>query len=78
MPVNLTQVAIHRAGLLSILSLGKGVRTVPDTFFYDLGNKVLTSTCRTTLPQEKVLIAEIERTRRMLELRSANEGQKPK
>ena len=42
-----------------------------------LGNKVLTTTYRTTLPEERVLVAEIERTRRMLELRSAAEGQKP-
>lgn len=43
-----------------------------------LGNKVLTTTYRTTLPEEKVLIAEIERTRRMLENKSATEGEKPK
>jgi len=43
-----------------------------------LGNKVLTSTYRTTLPEEKVLIGEIERTRRMLENKSATEGEKPK
>lgn len=33
-----------------------------------LGNKVLASTYRTTLPDEKVIAAEVERTRRMLEL----------
>jgi hypothetical protein len=32
-----------------------------------LGNKVLATTYRTTLPEEKVLLAEIERTRRALE-----------
>ncbi len=42
-----------------------------------LGNKVLTATYRTKLPEANVLIAEIERTRRMLELRSATEGGKP-
>ncbi|OWK45578.1 PDDEXK nuclease domain-containing protein [Fimbriiglobus ruber] len=36
-----------------------------------LGNKVLASTYRTTLPQERVLAAELERTRRALELRGA-------
>ncbi len=43
-----------------------------------LGNKVLTSTYRTTLPDEKILIAEMERTRRMLELRPAAGGNEPK
>ena len=38
-----------------------------------LGNKVLTSTYRTTLPDEKLLLAEVERTRRMLELRPPGE-----
>jgi hypothetical protein len=33
-----------------------------------LGNKVLASTYRTTLPDEKVIAAELDRTRRMLEL----------
>ena len=36
-----------------------------------LGNKVLTATYRTTLPDAKVLVAEVERTRRMLELKAA-------
>ena len=35
-----------------------------------LGNKVLTSTYRTTLPDAAVLVAEVERTRRMLELKA--------
>jgi predicted nuclease of restriction endonuclease-like (RecB) superfamily len=42
-----------------------------------LGNKVLTATYRTTLPEEKVLIAEMDRTRRMLELRAATGGDQP-
>ncbi|MFY7954366.1 MAG: PDDEXK nuclease domain-containing protein [Armatimonadaceae bacterium] len=37
-----------------------------------LGNKVLTSTYRTTLPDEKVLLAELDRTRRALALRRPN------
>ncbi|OWK45236.1 PDDEXK nuclease domain-containing protein [Fimbriiglobus ruber] len=36
-----------------------------------LGNKVLTSTYRTTLPDANVLIAEVEKTRRMLEMKAA-------
>jgi predicted nuclease of restriction endonuclease-like (RecB) superfamily len=36
-----------------------------------LGNKVLTATYRTTLPDERLIAAEVERTRRMLELRAA-------
>ncbi len=43
-----------------------------------LGNKVLTSTYRTSLPDEKVLVAEVERTRRMLELRSTVGGHESK
>jgi hypothetical protein len=38
---------------------------------------VLTATYRTTLPEEKVLIAEMDRTRRMLELRAATGGDQP-
>ena len=37
-----------------------------------LGNKVLTSTYRTTLPDAAVLIAEVEKTRRMLEMKAAS------
>jgi predicted nuclease of restriction endonuclease-like (RecB) superfamily len=37
-----------------------------------LGNTVLTSTYRTTLPDEQVLLAELDRTRRALELRKLN------
>jgi predicted nuclease of restriction endonuclease-like (RecB) superfamily len=36
-----------------------------------LGNKVLASTYRTTLPDEQLLAAELERSRRALELRAA-------
>jgi len=39
-----------------------------------LGNKVLTSTYRTTLPDAAVLVAEVERTRRMLELKAEAAG----
>ena len=43
-----------------------------------LGNKVLASTYRTTLPDERILAAELERTRRALELRgAAAPGEKP-
>jgi predicted nuclease of restriction endonuclease-like (RecB) superfamily len=43
-----------------------------------LGNKVLTSTYRTTLPDADVLVAEVEKTRRMLELKAASGPLKPK
>jgi hypothetical protein len=36
-----------------------------------LGNKVLASTYRTTLPDEKVITTEVDRTRRMLELNAS-------
>ena len=39
-----------------------------------LDNKVLTATYRTTLPDAAVLVAEVERTRRMLEQRAAAAG----
>jgi predicted nuclease of restriction endonuclease-like (RecB) superfamily len=51
-----------------------------DVARYALGglqNKVLASTYRTALPEESLIKAEIERTRRMLELRSAAAGEKP-
>ncbi len=40
-----------------------------------LSNKVLASTYRTTLPDEQVLAAELERTRRALELRGPTPGE---
>jgi predicted nuclease of restriction endonuclease-like (RecB) superfamily len=42
-----------------------------------LGNKVLAATYHTVLPEESRLVAEIERTRRMLELRAAARGEEP-
>ena len=51
-----------------------------DVARYALGglqNKVLASTYRTALPEESLIEAEIERTRRMLELKSAASGEKP-
>lgn len=51
-----------------------------DVARYALGgleNKVLAATYRTTLPEESLIEAEIERTRRILELRSASSGEKP-
>jgi predicted nuclease of restriction endonuclease-like (RecB) superfamily len=42
-----------------------------------LANKVLATTYRTALPEESLLVAEMDRTRRMLELRSAAGGDKP-
>lgn len=50
-----------------ILCAQKG-RDVARYALEGLGNKVLASTYRTTLPDEQVLAAEVERTRRMLEL----------
>jgi hypothetical protein len=44
-----------------------------------IGNKVLATTYRTTLPDERVLTAELERTRRALELRTVGApGESPK
>jgi predicted nuclease of restriction endonuclease-like (RecB) superfamily len=51
-----------------------------DVARYALGglqNKVLASTYRTALPEESLIEAEIVRTRRMLELRSASSAEKP-
>ncbi len=51
-----------------------------DVARYALGglqNKVLAATYRTTLPEESLIEAEIERTRRMLELMSASSQEKP-
>ena len=51
-----------------------------DVARYALGglqNKVLAATYRTALPEESLIEAEIERTRRRLELRSAASGEKP-
>ena len=51
-----------------------------DVARYALGglqNKVLAATYRTALPEESLIEAEIERTRRVLELRSAASGEKP-
>jgi hypothetical protein len=42
-----------------------------------LQNRVLASTYRTKLPEESLLQAEIERTRRMLELRGAPPEEAP-
>jgi hypothetical protein len=49
-----------------------------DVARYALGrleNKVLAATYRTVLPEESVIAAEMDRTRRMLELRSAARGE---
>jgi predicted nuclease of restriction endonuclease-like (RecB) superfamily len=51
-----------------------------DVARYALGglqNKVLAATYRTALPEESLIEAEIERTRRILELRRAASGEKP-
>jgi hypothetical protein len=51
-----------------------------DVARYALGglqNKVLAATYRTALPEESLIEAEIERTRRILELRSAASEEKP-
>jgi predicted nuclease of restriction endonuclease-like (RecB) superfamily len=51
-----------------------------DVARYALGglqNKVLAATYRTALPEESLIEAEIDRTRRILELRSAASGEKP-
>jgi predicted nuclease of restriction endonuclease-like (RecB) superfamily len=42
-----------------------------------LGNKVLAATYHTVLPEESRLVAEIDRTRRMLELRNATRREEP-
>jgi predicted nuclease of restriction endonuclease-like (RecB) superfamily len=50
-----------------------------DVARYALGglqNKVLAATYRTALPEESLIEAEIDRTRRILELRSATSGEK--
>ena len=43
-----------------------------------LPNKVLAARYRTALPSEETLAAELERTRKMLEGRSAAQSRKPK
>lgn len=51
-----------------------------DVARYALGglqNKVLAATYRTALPEESLIEAEIEQTRRILELRSAASGEEP-
>jgi predicted nuclease of restriction endonuclease-like (RecB) superfamily len=51
-----------------------------DVARYALGgleNKVLAATYRTALPAESRLVAEMDRTRRMLELKGAAEGEEP-
>ncbi len=51
-----------------------------DVARYALGgleNKVLAATYRTALPEESLIEAEIDRTRRILELRSAASGERP-
>jgi predicted nuclease of restriction endonuclease-like (RecB) superfamily len=42
-----------------------------------LGNKVLAATYRTSLPEEARIVAEMDRTRRLLELRGAADGGEP-
>jgi hypothetical protein len=42
-----------------------------------LGNKVLAMTYHTALPKESLLVAEIDRTRKMLELKAAARGDEP-
>jgi hypothetical protein len=51
-----------------------------DVARYALGglqNKVLAATYRTALPEESLIEAKIERTRRLLELKRASSGEKP-
>ena len=58
-PVGLILCAEHRAGVAKYALEG-------------LPNKVLAAQYRTTLPSEKTLAAELERTRKMLESRSGD------
>jgi YhcG PDDEXK nuclease domain len=60
-PVGLILCAEHRAGVAKYSLEG-------------LPNKVLAAQYRTTLPSEKTLAAELERTRKMLEARGTSSG----
>src|SRR5207248_7559867 len=64
-PVGLILCAEHRAGVARYALEG-------------LSNKVLAAQYRTALPSEETLAAELERTRMMLEARSARTSGKPK
>jgi hypothetical protein len=64
-PVGLILCAEHRAGVARYALEG-------------LSSKVLAAQYRTALPSEEALAAELERTRKMLEARSARPSRKPK
>jgi YhcG PDDEXK nuclease domain len=64
-PVGLILCAEHRAGVARYALEG-------------LSSKVLAAQYRTALPSEETLAAELERTRKMLEARSARPSRNPK